>query len=235
MTAHNEAKYEDIAKTVIMPGDPLRAKYIAEHYLEDYRLVNKIRAMYAYTGKYKGKEVTIMGSGMGIASMGIYCYELFHFYDVEQIIRIGTCGSHDKEIKVLDVILAEKSYSLTNFETLFNDDDIDVVYSDDELNKKILEVASKKEIPLHYGQVVTSDVFDVYVDKEKFLKHMPKEKYLAVEMESYALFYLAKLLHKKASCLLTCVDSMYDKTVISAKERETALDQMIELALDSIS
>lgn len=235
MTPHNEAKKGDIAKVVIMPGDPLRAKYIAEHYLEDYRLVNEVRAMYAYTGKYKGKEVTVMGSGMGMPSMGIYSYELFKFYDVEKIIRIGTCGSHDANIKVLDVILAEKSYSVTEFESLFNDDDIDVIESSKNLNELILKKAKEKQIPLHYGQIVTSDVFDVYVDKKKFLKYMPKDKYLALEMEAYALFYMAKLLHKEATCLLTVVDSMYDETVISAKERETALNQMIELALDSIS
>lgn len=235
MTAHNEAKKEDIAKIVIMPGDPLRAKYIAEHYLEDYRLVNEVRAMYAFTGKYKGKEVTVMGSGMGMPSMGIYSYELFKFYDVDSIIRIGTCGSHDPNMKVLDVVLAKKSFSVTEFEKLFNDDNLDVVEASSELNDKILKTASDNNLSIHYGQIVTSDVFDVYVDKEKFLKHMPKDKYLAVEMEAYALFYMAKLLNKKAACLLTVVDSMYDQTVITAKDRETALDKMIQLALDSIS
>ncbi len=234
MTPHNEAKKGEIAKTVIMPGDPMRAKYIAENYLENPKLVNSVRAMYAYTGTYKGKEVTVMGHGMGMPSMGIYSYELYKFYEVNEIIRIGTCGSHSEDIKVLDVILAEKAFSLTEFDTLFNGDDMDVVNSSEELNQRILDVAKAEEINLRYGEIVTSDVFDVYVNKENFLSHMPKEKYLAVEMEAYALFYIAKLLGKKAACLLTVVDSMYDKREISAADRETSLDTMIKLALDAI-
>ena len=105
MTVHNEAKVGEIAKTVLMPGDPMRAKYIAEHFLEDYKLVNEVRGMYAYTGKYKGKEITVMGSGMGLPSMGIYCYELYKFYDVDNIIRIGSCGANQDNIEILDIIL----------------------------------------------------------------------------------------------------------------------------------
>lgn len=234
MTPHNEAKKGEIARTVLMPGDPMRAKYIAEKYLDNVKLVNTIRAMYAYTGTYKGKEVTVMGHGMGMASIGIYAYELYKFYDVEEIIRIGTSGTHNKDIKLLDVILADRAYSLSKFALQFNDDDVMVVPASSDLNEHILDVANGKNIDVKCGQIVSSDVFDVYVDKEKFLKHMPKDDYLAVEMEAYALFYLAGLLNKKAACLLTVVDSMYDKTEVSAKDRETSLDKMIELALDSI-
>ena len=115
MTAHVEAKEEDIAKTVIMPGDPLRAKYIAENFLEDFRLVNSVRGMFAYTGKYKGKEVTVMASGMGMPSMGIYSYELYKFYDVETIIRIGSCGSYVPELNLLDIVLVNESYTTRKF------------------------------------------------------------------------------------------------------------------------
>ena len=111
MPIHMNAKKEDIAKIVLMPGDPLRAKYIAEKFLEDARLVNEVRGMYAFTGKYKGKDVTVMGSGMGMASIGIYCYELYNFYDVDTIIRTGTCGAFDEDIELLDVLLVDNAYN----------------------------------------------------------------------------------------------------------------------------
>ena len=114
-TPHNEAKLGEIAKTVIMPGDPLRAKYIAEKFLENAKLVNQVRGIYAYTGTYKGNEVTVMASGMGMPSMGIYCYELYQFYNVENIIRIGSCGAYKPELKLFDIILADKVYSESNF------------------------------------------------------------------------------------------------------------------------
>ena len=234
MTPHIEAKKGEIAKTVLMPGDPLRAKYIAENYLEDYKLVNEVRNMYAYTGTYKGKEVTVMGSGMGIASIGIYSYELFKFYDIEKIIRIGTCGSGDKDVKILDVVLAKEAYSLTYFAKLFNDDDIDTVPASNILNQEILKVANEQNIDVKYGQVITSDVFNPYADFEKFMKQMPNHPYLAFEMEAYALFYMANFLNKEAACLLTVVDSIYDDTLVTAKDRETALDKMITLALNVV-
>jgi len=121
-TAHIESKKEDIASIVLMPGDPLRAKYVAENFLTDYKLVNTVRNMYAYTGTYKGKRVTVFASGMGIASIGIYAYELYKFYDVEKIIRIGTCGTNSRDIKLLDIVLAEQAYSLNNFPQLFDGD-----------------------------------------------------------------------------------------------------------------
>ena len=233
-TVHNEASKTDIAKKVIMPGDPLRAKYIAETYLEDYKLVNEIRNMYAYTGTYKGCEVTVMASGMGIPSMGIYSYELFKFYDVDEIIRIGTCGSFNKDIKIRDVILSEGAYSKTYFPKLLDNKNIDYVESNCELNNKIKEKAKEINIDLKYGKTITSDVFDVYCDdKEEFENNFSNE-YLAVEMEAFALFYVAKKLNKKASCIMTVVDSKYDKKIVSPEDRQTSLDDMIKLALDSI-
>ena len=142
MTVHNEAKYGEIAKTVLMPGDPMRAKYIAEHFLEDYKLVNKVRGMYAYTGKYKGKEVTVMGSGMGLPSMGIYCYELYKFYDVEHIIRIGSCGGYSKKLKLNDVVLVKGSYSESTYAVALNGSKDKMVSSNDNLNL-VIESAAK--------------------------------------------------------------------------------------------
>ena len=233
-TAHNEANKNEIAKKVIMPGDPLRAKYIAETYLEDYKLVNKIRNMYAYTGKYKGQEVTVMASGMGIPSIGIYSYELFKFYDVDEIIRVGTCGSFHKDTKLRDVILSKGAYSKTYFPKLLDNKEVDYVESSNELNEKILETAKNKNINIKYGKTITSDVFDLYCDDINTFESNFSDEYLSVEMEAFGLFYIAKKLNKNASCLMTAVDSKYDKGSISPEERQTSLDEMITLALDSI-
>ena len=234
MTPHNEAKKGEIAKKVIMPGDPLRAKYIAEKYLKDYKLVNKVRNMYAYTGTYKGKELTIMASGMGMPSMGIYSYELFKFYDVDEIIRVGTCGSFNKDIKVRDVVLSEGAYSKTYFPKLLDNIEVDYVESDKTLNEKILNVSKEKNMNIKYGKTITTDIFDVYCEDKDAFENNYSSECLSVEMEAFALFYLAKKFNKKASCLMTVVDSKYDKEVVSSEDRQTSLDEMITLALDSI-
>lgn len=235
MTPHNEAKKEEIAKTVLMPGDPLRAKYIAENYLEDYKLVNKVRGMYAYTGKYKNKDVTVMASGMGIPSIGIYSYELYKFYDVENIIRIGTSGANREDIKILDIILSSSSYSLSTFLDLFDDYKEHEIDASFDLNHVIEDTAEYLNIKIKKGRIITSDVFDPYVDSIKnYFSHYPDNlDTLASEMESFALFYMAKKFDRKATCLLTVVDSPYDNREISTKDRETSLDNMIKLALES--
>ena len=233
-TAHNEANNEDIAKKVIMPGDPLRAEYIAKTYLKDYKLVNKIRNMYAYTGTYKGERVTVMASGMGVPSMGIYSYELFKFYDVEEIIRIGTCGSFNEDIKIKDLVLSKGAYSKTYFPKLLDNRMVDYVESDSSLNDRIMSEAVNKNINIKYGKTITSDVFDVYCDDINEFESNYSNDYLSVEMEAFALFYVAKKFNKKAACLMTVVDSKYDDTVVSAIERQNSLNEMITLALDSI-
>ena len=233
-TAHNEANKNDIAKKVIMPGDPLRAKYIAETYLEDYKLVNKVRNMYAYTGTYKGQKVTVMASGMGVPSIGIYSYELFKFYDVDEIIRVGTCGSFNKDIKLKDVVLSKGAYSKTYFPKLLDNNEVDYVESDKLLNEKILNIAENKKINIKFGKTITSDVFDLYCDNIEDFESNYSEDYLSVEMEAFGLFYIAKKLNKKAACLMTVVDSKYDKGSLTTEERQTSLDDMITLALDSI-
>lgn len=233
-TAHIESNIEDIAPTVLMPGDPLRAKYIAENFLEDYKLVNSVRNIFAYTGYYKGKRITVFSSGMGIASIGIYAFELYKFYNVEKIIRIGTCGTNSKDIKILDVVLAESAYSLNTFPQLFDGDTEKEYNASFELNSKIKNTANNLGIKLNCGKIITSDVFDPYVDFDKYISNFPKEEnFLAMEMESFGLFYLAQKLGKEATCLLTVVDSRFDPTKVTSEERQTSLNEMIKLALES--
>ena len=234
-TPHNEANLGDIAKIVIMPGDPLRAKYIAENFLQDYKLVNSVRGMYAYTGKYKNKEITVMASGMGMPSMGIYCYELYKFYDVENIIRIGSCGAYKPELKLFDVILAENVFSEGNFALTLNNENCHIVSSNNDLNNIIKETARNTNIPLYVGNTVCTDCFDVYMtDVNKFLERVPKNfNPVSAEMEAFALFYVAKVLNKRAACIMSVVDSKYIKDVATPEERQTGLNNMIKLALDS--
>jgi len=235
-TPHNEANKGDIAKTVIMSGDPLRVKAIAEKYLDNCKLVNDIRNAYAYTGTYKGKEVTVMAHGMGIPSMGIYAYELFNVYDVDKIIRLGSCGALTDKFNVLDIALVEKSFTESKFAFELDESNINCVPSSPELNNKIEEVAKNNNIVINKCNALCSDVFDWYVDDfNKFYNRLPKELNLEVaEMESFSLFYLAYKFKKQASCVLTIVDSHFKKVNLSAEERQKSLDKMTILALESI-
>ena len=234
-TPHNEANLGDIAKTVIMPGDPLRAKYIAENFLEDVKLVNQVRGMYAYTGKYKGKVLTVMASGMGMPSMGIYCYELYKIYEVENIIRIGSCGAYKPELKLFDIILADKVFSESNYALTLNNDNCHIVEASRKLNSIIERTANETNINIVKGNTVCTDCFDLYMtDVTKFLERVPSDiNPISAEMEAFALFYTAKMLNKKAACLMSVVDSKYIKEVATPEERQTGLNNMIKLALDS--
>ena len=234
-TPHNEANIGEIAKTVIMPGDPLRAKYIAENFLEDYKLVNSVRGMYAYTGTYKGKEITIMAHGMGMPSIGIYCYELYKIYGVENIIRIGSCGAYLPELKLFDIILSKNVFSESNFALTLNNEDCHIVSANSSLNDIIKETAKETNILIHIGNTVCTDCFDVYMtDVNQFLARIPEGfNPASAEMEAFALFYVAKILNKKAACLMSVVDSKYIKDIATPEERQTGLNNMIKLALDS--
>ncbi len=234
-TPHNEANIGDIAKTVVMPGDPLRAKYIAENFLNNYKLVNQVRGMYAYTGTYKGKELTIMAHGMGMPSVGIYTYELFKFYDVENIIRIGSCGAYKPELKLFDIILTKNVFSESNYALTLNNDNCHIVSSNRDLNSIIEDTAKDSNINIVLGNTVCTDCFDVYMtDVNKFLERVPDNfNPVAAEMEAFALFYNAKLLNKKAACLMSVVDSRFIKNIATPEERQTGLNTMIKLALDS--
>ena len=235
MSIHCNAKKEDITKTVLMPGDPLRAKYIAENFLENARLVNTVRNMLAYTGTYKGKEITVFSHGMGMASMGIYCYELYNFYDVENIIRIGSCGAYSKDLNIFDTILVDNSYTEGNFAYEWNNKDCHLIESSSLLNEIIEKTSQNCNIPYVKGNILCSDCFDGYLeDVNGLINRFPKElNIIGAEMESFALFYLAKYLGKQASCLLTVVDSICKKQEISSEDREKSLNNMITLALES--
>lgn len=232
-TPHNEANKGDIAKTVIMPGDPLRAKYIVENFFDDYKLVNSVRGMYAYTGTYKGKELTVMAHGMGMPSVGIYSYELYKFYDVENIIRIGSCGGYSSDLKLFDVILSESVFSESNYALTLNNDDCHIISASKELNN-IIESTTNNLVK---GNTVCSDCFDLYMtDVNKFLSRVPEGfNPIAAEMEAFALFYNAKLLNKNAACLMSVVDLPLQNVTntVTAEERQVGLNNMIKLALNS--
>lgn len=235
MTPHINAKDTDIAKIVLAPGDPLRAKYIAENFLENYKLVNTVRNILAYTGTYKGKEITVFSTGMGMPSMGIYCYELYKFYNVETILRIGSCGAYSPDLNIFDTILVDKSYTEGNFAKALNNNDCHLTQASSDINNIIKEVALKNNMKYIEGNVLCSECFDYYIENiDILLNRLPKEfNITAAEMESFALFYTAKYLNKKAACLLTVVDSHYKKQEISSEEREKSLNNMIVLALES--
>lgn len=229
MTPHIEAKMGEIAKTVLLPGDPLRAKYIAEKYLTDYKLVNKVRNVFAYTGFYKGKEVTVMASGMGMPSAGIYSYELYNFYNVENIIRIGSAGAYTKNLDLYSLVLADESYSMSSYAKVqgYNDE---VIKPSEDLNNVIKACAQKLNKNIVTGRIHSSDVF--YADKD--IKDMyENKKCLCVEMESFALFYNAYKLNKKAACILTISDNLETKEETSALERQNSFNDMMEVALEA--
>lgn len=230
-TVHIEAQKEQIAPRVLMPGDPNRAAYIAMKYLENPKLVNKLRGELAYTGTYKGVPVTVFSSGMGIPSMGIYSYELFSEYDVENIIRIGTAGSYVADLNVFDILLADSAYSKTSFDEESGFENIRVINSSFDLNSTILDTANLKGIKVKQGRVYTSEAF--YSDKKDYTDII-NEGCQAVEMESYALFYNAKKFKKKATTLITISDSFVTHEEMDAKTREQKLDEMITLALEAV-
>ena len=232
MTAHIKSKKEEIAKTVIMPGDPLRAKKIAENFLEDYKLVNSVRGIYAYTGFYKGKKVTVMASGMGMPSMGIYSYELYKFYYVENIIRVGTAGSYSLDLDLYDILLVSDSYSDSNFARVQNGTEERIIAADIELNNSIVESAKKLGKHVTLGRIYSTDVF--YKDNDNFKELYSNYGCLACEMESFALFHNAKTLNKKAACILTISDSLVTHKETSSEERQNNFMDMIEIVLESL-
>lgn len=232
-TPHNQAKKGEIAKKVLMPGDPLRAKFIAETFLKDAKLVNEVRNVYAFTGTYKGQEITIMASGMGMGSMGIYSYELFSQYEVEQIIRIGSAGAYVPELKLKDVVLADSVWSESTFARTQNGYDKDIVLPDEKLNEKIINVARELDIPVTLTRVHSSDVFYCESNVDDYKSINKKHQCACVDMESFALFHNANVLGKKAACLLTISDSFPLEQKASPEERQTAFTDMMKVALEA--
>lgn len=234
MTPHNSAAKDDIAKTVLMPGDPLRAKFIAETFLENAKLVSEVRNIYAYTGTYKGVPVTVMASGMGMPSMGIYSYELYKFYDVENIIRIGSAGGYDERLHIYDLILADSAYSESNYARYQNGCTNTVLYPSAKLNEKIKNTAEKLNIPLFIGRINSSDAFYRENNMPNYTYFKEEKGCCGVEMESFALFHNANVLGKKAACLLTVSDSFVHLENATSEERQNAFTNMMKVALEAV-
>ena len=233
-TPHNSAAKGEIAKTVLMPGDPLRAQFIAENFLTDAKLVNNVRGIHGYTGTYQGVPVSVMASGMGMPSMGIYSHELFAFYDVENIIRIGSAGSYTDKAKLFDVVLATGAYSESNYAVTQSDDTDDIQTPSAALNDALRASAKAAGIPLIEGNIHSSDVFYRQPSDEKptYWEKLRDEKgCLAVEMESFALFHNARVLGKRAACLLTISDSFVSPEITTAEQRQTSFTAMMKVAL----
>jgi purine-nucleoside phosphorylase len=229
-TPHIQATNDQIAKTVLMPGDPLRAKFIADTYLSDVIQFNTVRNMFGFTGTYKGHRISVMGSGMGMPSIGIYSYELFKFYDVDRIVRIGSCGAYDKDLKLYDVLLADSAWSESTYAKTQNGDDADVMLPSPMLNERILSVAHELGIPVTTGRIHSSDVF--YRERfDEFESIRDNHGCIAVEMESFALFHNANVTGKHAACLLTVSDNLVTREETSADERQSAFTKMMDIAL----
>ncbi|MCI9083443.1 MAG: purine-nucleoside phosphorylase [Lachnospiraceae bacterium] len=228
-TPHIEAKAGDFAETVLMPGDPLRAKFIAETYLEQARCINQVRGMLAYTGTYKGKEVSVMGSGMGMPSIGIYSYELFHFYDVEQIIRVGSAGAIQDDVNVMDIVMGMGASVVSSFPDQFGCPGHLAPLADYHLLSTAVECARKLGTEAKVGNILSEDAFYSERSKDCF----KKMGVLAVEMESGALYLNAARAGKKALCILTISDHIYRSEELSSKQRQEGFGKMIEIALET--
>lgn len=232
-TPHIEVEDKNLfAKTVLMPGDPLRAEYIAKTYLTDVLMINKVRNMFGYTGYYKGKKITVMGSGMGMPSIGIYSYELYNTYGVENIIRVGSCGAYSPDVNIYDVIIVKDAYSESSFaKTAYNYQE-NILAANEELTNNLIDAAKNLHVQYNLNTIHSSDVFyrahgDVMVDvRDKF-------GCVGVEMESFALFANAKYLNKKAACILTVSDSLITKEITTSEERQKSFNKMMEIALEA--
>ena len=205
-TPHIEANKGDFAKTVLMPGDPKRSKFIAENFLENAYLVNDVRGVQGYTGTYKGKEVSVMASGMGMPSIGIYSYELYNFYDVENIIRVGSCGGMNENVHIRDIILAQGACTDSNFANQFNANGVFAPICDFSLLKTAYDIASDMKLTTHVGNIYSTDVF--YNDDEKTTEKWSRLGVLAVEMEAAALYMTAQRFSKKALAICTVSDHL---------------------------
>ena len=226
----NPPKDNLIAKTILMPGDPLRAKFIADTFLTNVIKFNEVRNMYGYTGYYNGKKISVMGSGMGMPSIGIYSYELYKFFNVEKIIRIGSCGAYSSDLHIYDTVLVTEAYSESSYAAVQSGNKSSVIESSKELDNSLENAAKKLDIPLHKGRIHSSDVF--YRETFNYKDFYSKTNCLGVEMESFALFNNAKVLNKQAACLLTVSDSFVTQQETTASERQSAFTNMMKIALE---
>ena len=233
-TPHFSALPGDFAKTVLMPGDPLRAKFIADTFLQDVRQVTGVRGMLGFTGTYQGRPISVMGSGMGMPSIGIYSYELFKFYDVDNIIRIGSAGSYTTKAKLFDVVLANSAVSESSYAKVQSGYDKDYTLPSAQLNAKLRASAEKLGIPLIEGGVHSSDVFYRQPSDEQptyWEKLRDERDCVCVEMESFALFANAATLGKNAACLLTISDSFVAPEITTPEQRQKSFTDMMKVAL----
>lgn len=221
-----------IAKTVLMPGDPLRAKFIAETYLKDVVQINGVRNMLGYTGTYKGRRISVMGSGMGMPSIGIYSYELFKFYDVENIIRIGSAGAYTDKLNLYDVVIAKNCWSESSYAKTMGVSGRKKLSATKKLNTKLKNTAKRLGIPMTEGTIHSSDVF-YRINGDEYKEIYEKHGALCVEMESFALFANALATGKNAACILTISDSLVTHEATSAEERQNAFTKMMEIALNT--
>ncbi|OUN74532.1 purine-nucleoside phosphorylase [Faecalibacterium sp. An58] len=233
-TPHIAAQPGDFAKTVLMPGDPLRAQFIADTFLQDVRQVTAVRGMLGFTGTYEGRPISVMGSGMGMPSIGIYSYELFKFYGVENIVRIGSAGSYTDKAKLFDVVLAAGAVSESSYARTQSGFEGHITFPSRELNKKLRASAQKLGIPLIEGNIHSSDVFYRQPSDAKptyWEKLRDEQGCVCVEMESFALFANAQVLGKHAACLLTISDSFVSPEITTAEQRQKSFTDMMKVAL----
>ena len=228
-TPHNAALEGQIAKTVLMPGDPLRAQYVAEHYLENVTCFNTVRNMLGFTGTYQGQPVSVMGGGMGIPSVGIYTYELFNFYDVDQIIRIGSAGGLAEGVQLRDLVIGMGACTDSNYAAQFNMPGTYAPLADYDLLRRAVNKAKELGVPTRVGNILSADAF--YNADPTVNERWASMGVLAVEMEAAALYLNAAYAKKRALCLLTVSDLPLSGEALSAQERQTSFTQMMEVAL----
>lgn len=229
---HIVTNKENIGEFVLMPGDPLRAKYIADNFLENAKLINEVRNMLGFTGTYKGKTITVMSSGMGIPSIGIYAYELIKFYGVKKIIRIGSAGALDENVHIRDVVVATEAHSLSSFALAYSGDESHVKYASEGLINDIKSIAKEN---VHFGPILTSDTFDPYSGGiERVLEKLNFENPLASEMEAFGLYHIGEITNAEVAAMVTVVDSKFESINLTSEERQTSLDEMIKLSLEAI-
>ena len=227
-TPHNNAEKGDIAKTVLMPGDPLRAKFIAETFLSDVKCFNEVRGMLGFTGRYEGKEVSVMGHGMGIPSIGIYTYELFNFYDVDNIIRVGSAGGLKDDVNVMDIIFVQGAHTDSRYGYQYGLPGTFSPTASFNILEKAVAVAREKNLKFRVGDVLSTDAFYKKCNEAELYKNLGA---LAVEMETPALYMNAAEAGKNALTILTISDHLFKTEELSAKERETGFTDMMEIAL----
>lgn len=228
-TPHNSADKGEIAKTVLMPGDPLRAEFIAKEYLTDVVCFNKVRNMLGFTGIYKGTKVSVMGSGMGMPSIGIYSYELFNDYDVENIIRIGSAGAFSDDLHVMDVVLGMGACTDSNYVSAYNLPGLYAPIADYGLMSAAVQCAEELNVKPHVGNILSSDIF--YNDDNTVNDRWKKMNVLAVDMEAAALYMNAARLGKRALAMMTISDHLYTGERLDAMQRQNSFKQMMEIAL----